>query len=72
MKELNERIAIVMVSHDLGTITSVVKSIVCVNGHVHRHSSNVITAEQLDNYNCPIQIIAHGHVPHTVLEPHHH
>lgn len=72
LKELNERIAIVMVSHDLGTITSVVKSIVCVNGHVHRHSSNVITAEQLDNYNCPIQIIAHGHVPHTVLEQHHH
>lgn len=71
LKELNERIAIVMVSHDLGTITSVVKSIVCVNGHVHRHSSNVITAEQLDNYNCPIQIIAHGHVPHTVLESHH-
>ena len=70
LKELNERIAIMMVSHDLGTITSVVKSIVCVNGHVHRHSSNVITAEQLDNYNCPIQIIAHGHVPHTVLEPH--
>ena len=72
LKELNECIAIVMVSHDLGTITSVVKSIVCVNGHVHRHSSNVITAEQLDNYNCPIQIIAHGHVPHTVFEPHHH
>lgn len=72
LKELNERIAIVMVSHDLGTITSVVKSIVCVNGHVHRHSSNVITAEQLDNYNCPIQIIAHGHVPHTVLESHSH
>ncbi|MBQ5679614.1 MAG: ABC transporter ATP-binding protein [Rikenellaceae bacterium] len=70
LKQLNERIAIVMVSHDLGTITSVVKNIVCVNGHVHRHESNVITAEQLDNYNCPIQIIAHGHVPHTVLEPH--
>jgi zinc transport system ATP-binding protein len=58
------------VSHDLGTITSVVKNIVCVNGHVHRHESNVITAEQLDNYNCPLQIIAHGHVPHTVLKPH--
>lgn len=72
LKQLNERIAIVMVSHDLGTITSVVKNIVCVNGHVHRHTSNVITAEQLDNYNCPIQIIAHGHVPHTVLEPHKH
>lgn len=72
LRRLNERMAIVMVSHDLGTITSVVKSIVCVNRTVHRHDSNVITAEQLENYHCPIQIISHGHVPHTVLEHHHH
>ena len=71
LHRLNERMAIVMVSHDLGTITSVVKNIVCVNRSVHRHDSNVITAEQLENYQCPIQIISHGHVPHTVLEHHH-
>ena len=71
LKQLNERMAIVMVSHDIGTITSVVKSIVCVNCTVHRHNSNIITAEQLENYHCPIQIISHGHVPHTVLEHHH-
>ncbi len=71
LRRLNERMAIVMVSHDLGTITSVVKSIVCVNRTVHRHDSNVITAEQLENYHCPIQIISHGHIPHTVLEHHH-
>ncbi|MEG2365935.1 MAG: ABC transporter ATP-binding protein [Alistipes sp.] len=70
LHELNHRMAIVMVSHDLGTITSVVRNIVCVNGHVHRHSSNVITAEQLQNYNCPIQLISHGTVPHTVLMNH--
>jgi zinc transport system ATP-binding protein len=72
LHRLNERMAIVMVSHDLGTITSVVKSIVCVNRTVHRHDSNIITAEQLENYHCPIQIISHGQVPHTVLEHHHH
>ena len=72
LHRLNERMAIVMVSHDLGTITSVVKSIVCVNRSVHRHDSNIITAEQLENYHCPIQIISHGHIPHTVLEHHHH
>ena len=71
LHRLNERMAIVMVSHDLGTITSVVKSIVCVNRTVHRHDSNIITAEQLENYHCPIQIISHGQVPHTVLEHHH-
>ena len=70
LRKLNEQMAIVMVSHDIGTITSSVKSIVCVNRTVHRHDSNIITQEQLDNYNCPIQIVSHGHVPHTVLAHH--
>ena len=68
LRQLNDRMAIIMVSHDLGTITSHVKSIVCVNRHVHRHNSNVITPEQLHNYDCPIQSVSHGTVPHTVLE----
>ncbi len=67
---LNNRMAIVMVSHDVGTISSVVKEIVCVNRHVHRHRSNILTEEQLRNYNCPIQIISHGTLPHTVLAHH--
>lgn len=70
LRELNERMAIIMVSHDIGTITSVVKEIVCVNRRVHRHRSNRLTEEQLRNYDCPIQILSHGHIPHTVLEHH--
>jgi len=70
LSSLNERMAIVMVSHDLGTISSVVKEIVCVNRHVHRHRSNKLTDEQLRNYDCPIQVLSHGPVPHTVLEHH--
>lgn len=70
LRELNERMAILVVSHDVGTITRLVKEIVCVNRHVHRHHSNIITAEQLENYNCPIQLLTHGHVPHTVLAHH--
>lgn len=70
VKELSDHMAIIMVSHDLGTISSLVKSIVCVNQSVHRHNSNVLTAEQLENYNCPIQILSHGNIPHTVLAHH--
>lgn len=70
LQRLSERMAIVMVSHDIGTITSVVKEIVCVNRRVHRHRSNLLTEEQLRNYDCPIQIVSHGTVPHTVLEHH--
>jgi zinc transport system ATP-binding protein len=70
LKDLNKEMAIVMVSHDLGTITSHVKTIACVNRQLHYHPSNSITSEQLAAYDCPIQIIAHGPVPHTVLKQH--
>lgn len=70
LRRLNERMAILMVSHDIGTISSVVKEIVCVNRRVHRHHSNRLTEEQLRNYDCPIQLLTHGNLPHTVLEHH--
>lgn len=70
LKELNKEMAIVIVSHDLGTISSYVKSIACVNRQLHYHPSNIISQEQLAGYNCPIQLITHGHVPHTVLKNH--
>ncbi len=70
LRELNEEMAVIIVSHDVGTITWYVKTIACVNRNLHYHRSNVITQEQLEAYNCPIQIITHGDVPHTVLKKH--
>lgn len=72
LKELNKTMAILLVSHDIGTISTHVKSIACVNKQLHYHPSNIITPEQLKSYNCPIQIITHGDVPHTVLKTHNH
>lgn len=72
LKQLNKRMAILLVSHDVGTITSHVKSIACVSKNLHNHPSNIISARQLAAYNCPIQIITHGEVPHTVLGTHTH
>ena len=72
LRELNKRMAIMLVSHDVGTIAQYVKTIACVNLHLHYHSSNKITTEQLASYNCPIQIITHGMIPHTVLKTHDH
>ena len=70
LQSLNSRMAIILVSHDVGTISWYIKTIACVNGSLHYHPSNIITQKQLDSYNCPIQIIAHGEVPHTVLHKH--
>ena len=72
LKQLNKEMAIIVVSHDVGTISWYVKTIACVNRNLHYHPSNIITQEQLASYNCPIQIITHGDVPHTVLEIHKH
>lgn len=68
--ELNKRMAILMVSHDVGTISSHVKSFACVNRSLYYHSSGKITNDQLKAYGCPIQLVTHGDVPHVVLQKH--
>jgi zinc transport system ATP-binding protein len=70
LKDLNKRMAILMVSHDVGTISSHIKSFACVNRNLHYHPSPEITNEDLLAYGCPIQLVTHGDVPHTVLKYH--
>lgn len=72
LKELHTEMAIMIVTHDVGTISSYVKTIACVNRNLHYHKSNIISEEQLALYNCPIKLITHGDVPHTVLKSHKH
>ena len=72
LKELNEQMTILLVSHDLGIISPYIKTIACVNRDLHYHSSNEISEEQLKVYNCPIEIITHGTVPHRVIKEHIH
>ena len=72
LRQLNKTMAILIVSHDIGMISTYIKTIACVNGEVHYHKSNIIDEEQLKSYNCPIQLITHGEVPHTVLKTHDH
>jgi zinc transport system ATP-binding protein len=70
LRDLNKRMAILMVSHDIGMISAYVKSYACVNRELHYHPSSEISNEQLLAYGCPIQLITHGEVPHTVLKSH--
>lgn len=70
LRDLNKRMAILMVSHDVGTISAHIKSFACVNRGLHYHPSPEITNEDLLAYGCPIQLITHGEVPHTVLKYH--
>jgi zinc transport system ATP-binding protein len=70
LRDLNKRMAILMVSHDVGTISAHIKSFACVNRGLHYHASPEISNEDLLAYGCPIQLITHGEVPHTVLKHH--
>jgi zinc transport system ATP-binding protein len=70
LHELNKNMTILLVSHDIGTISPYIKSIACVNRELHYHTSNEINEEQLKVYNCPIEIITHGPVPHRVMKQH--
>lgn len=68
--EINKERAIIMVSHDTGVISTYVKNIACVNKTLHYHPGNEISTEILDKFSCPVEIIAHGPVPHRVLKTH--
>ncbi len=69
-EELSEEMAVVVVSHDIGAISRYVRSVACLNRHLHAHPSKELTPEILEaTYGCPVDLLAHGH-PHRVLEPH--
>ncbi len=69
LKSLNEKITIVLVSHDFMVLSSYAGSVACVNKNLHYHDEGEITEEMTDMYQCPVEIVAHG-LPHRVLKPH--
>lgn len=72
LHELNERITIILVSHDIGAVSKYVKKIACLNKNLVYHDSKEISREMLEStYQCPVDLVAHG-LPHRVLETHNH
>lgn len=76
LNELNERITIIVVSHDLMVVSGYIKSVVCVNRRLHYHGHAELTGEMIEmmydctvHETCPVELIAHG-LPHRVLHKH--
>jgi zinc transport system ATP-binding protein len=76
LKELNRKITIIVVSHDLMVISRYVKSVACVNQRLHYHGHAELTGEMIEmmydckiEETCPVELIAHG-LPHRVLHTH--
>lgn len=70
LQELNRRVTIVLVSHDIGVVSSYVKTIACLNRRLIYHASKELTPEMLEAaYRCQVDLIAHG-MPHRVFDVH--
>ena len=73
LEEINRERAIILVSHDIGTVLQNVKSIACVNGNLHYHPDTEVPTEWLEeHFGCPIELVGHGNLPHRVLKSHNH
>lgn len=79
LSEINKECAIILVSHDIGTVLQQVKSIACVNETLDYHPASEAgagihaddTYEWLEkNFNCPIELLGHGALPHRILGEH--
>jgi zinc transport system ATP-binding protein len=76
LRELNQEMTVLVVSHDLLVISRYVKSVACVNKKLHYHDQAEITGEMLETMYpctveevCPVELVAHG-LPHRVLMDH--
>jgi len=70
LNQLREQMAVVMVTHDVGVISSYVETVACLNGRLFYHGPKEGSLGKLDDaYQCPIEVVAHGH-PHRVLKEH--
>ena len=73
LEEINKESAIILVSHDIGTVLAMVKNIACVNETLHYHPGANVSEEWLgEKYACPIELVGHGDLPHRVLKKHQH
>ncbi|WP_292729651.1 metal ABC transporter ATP-binding protein [Methanoculleus sp.] len=70
LDRLRDRMAIVLVTHDIGVIPAHVTRVACLNRRLYTHDTNEITPDMLEAaYHCPVDLIAHG-VPHRVFSEH--
>ena len=62
LRNLNRRMTILMVSHDLGFVSQIVESVICVNRRVLVHPTSDITGEVIkDIYGGDLHMVRHDH-----------
>ena len=70
--ELNHTMAIIMVTHDLTAVSAISRSVACLNKRLYYHGdAHLEHADIAEAYQCPVDLIAHGH-PHRIFPRHDH
>ena len=72
LKNLKQKMSILMVSHDISAVSKTVDKIACLNRTLIYHGTKELGKEDLEHtYGCAVELIAHG-IPHRVLGDHSH
>jgi zinc transport system ATP-binding protein len=70
LEDLNRTIPIVVVTHDVTSIATMVRRIACINRRLFYHGDPELSREVMEEvYGCPVELVSHG-VPHRVLHRH--
>lgn len=71
LQRLNARMTVILVSHDLGFVASMVSSVICVNRQVAYHPTSELTGDAVaELYGGEFRMIRHDH--RCSVEGHHH
>ena len=72
LSRIQKSMTVVLVTHDIGVVSSLVNRIACLNQTLFTHYDNKLTPQMIeDAYRCPVDLIAHG-TPHRVFKAHDH
>lgn len=73
LEEINKDSAVILVSHDIGAVLQNVRTIACVSETLDYHPDTELPEGWLDShFDCPIDLVGHGNLPHRVLKCHKH
>ncbi len=62
LRKLNERLTVILVSHDVGFVAQRVRTVICVNGDATVHAAEDITGDSIRNlYGHDVQMVHHDH-----------
>ncbi|MFP4202438.1 MAG: metal ABC transporter ATP-binding protein [Candidatus Bipolaricaulota bacterium] len=73
LKDLNEEMTIVVVTHDIGVMSSYVTKVACLSGELYTSNEPYLERDMLEEaYQCPVELITHAgeEIPHRVLGEH--